>query len=109
MYTILVLNTISRIIIITTTTDLPAENRGHSRRDYAHGQRIDSRGKGIALLSFDGGPFGGLSSLYVLKRFMERLAEIQGLPQAPKPCEFFDMITGLGVGGQVNTPSSLSG
>lgn len=75
----------------------------------AHDQYVNSIGKGLALLSFDGGPFGGLSSLLVLKCFMERVAHIQRLTHPPKPCEFFDMIGGAGVGGQVHTLSSLSG
>lgn len=75
--------------------------------NYAHGRHEHSTGKGLALLSFDGGPRGGLSKLLVLKHFMERVAEMQGLQNAPKPCEFFDMISGAGIGGQVDYFASL--
>lgn len=77
--------------------------------DYAHGQYVSSTGKGLALLALDGGPVDGLGSLYVLKRFMGKIAEMQGLPQPPKPCEFFDMISGAGVGGQVHTSFPVLG
>ncbi|KAK5952743.1 hypothetical protein OHC33_006336 [Knufia fluminis] len=56
-------------------------------------------GKGLALLVFDGGIVGGLSDLYMLKHFMGRVARIAHLHHTPKPCEFFDMISGASVGG----------
>jgi len=64
----------------------------------AHNARA---GKGLALLAFDGGVVGGLSDLYVLKRFMHKVAQAGGLHEPPKPCEFFDMISGTSIGGQV--------
>jgi len=72
-------------------------NRSHLEND-------DRSGKGLALLSFDGGLDGGLGSLYMLKSFMERVRQAQGLEHAPKPCEFFDIIGGAGIGGYVETP-----
>lgn len=76
---------------------------------HPHEEYGRSTGKGLALLTFDGGVCGGLSKLLVLKRFMERVADIQGLRTVPKPCEFFDMISGAGVGGQVACFAHLLG
>ena len=58
-------------------------------------------GKGLALLSFDGGLGGGLSSLYMLEHFMKRVGQAQRLKYTPKPYEFFDIIGGTGTGGYV--------
>lgn len=76
--------------------------------DYAHEDYGKSTGKGLALLSFDGSVYG-LTSLLVLKHFMERVAKLQGLRNVPKPCEFFDMISGAGFGGQVKCLVCLLG
>lgn len=59
----------------------------------------DPSGKGFALLVFDGGIVGGLSDLYILKNFMEKVAQAGSLRDVPKPCEFFDMISGTSIGG----------
>lgn len=72
-------------------------NRGHL-------EKKSRSGKGLALLSFDGGLDGGLGGLYILKHFMERVGQAQGLECAPKPNEFFDMIGGAGIGGYVGIP-----
>ena len=58
-------------------------------------------GRGLNLLSLDGGGIRGLSSLQVLKNLLERVAREQGLSEAPKPCEFFDMIGGTSTGGLI--------
>lgn len=51
--------------------------------------------KKLSLLSLDGGGIRGLSSLYILKRVMEAIN-----PDCPpKPCEYFDMMGGVGSGG----------
>lgn len=56
-------------------------------------------GRGLNLLCLDGGGIRGLSSLQILKTLLERVARERGLPQPPKPCEFFDMIGGTSTGG----------
>ncbi|KAF4470198.1 kinesin [Fusarium albosuccineum] len=55
----------------------------------------------LSLLSLDGGGLWGLSTLYVLRRIMDRLniqREIAGKPHQ-KPCQVFDLIGGTGTGG----------
>lgn len=54
-------------------------------------------GKGLALLSLDGGGIRGLSSLYILQRLMEQLDP----ENPPKPCECFDLIGGTSTGGLI--------
>ncbi|KAL3481009.1 FabD/lysophospholipase-like protein [Aspergillus californicus] len=58
-------------------------------------------GQGLALLSLDGGGVRGLSSLYILKDLLERIAEEKGLSEIPKPCDYFDMIGGTSTGGLI--------
>ncbi|GLA55428.1 hypothetical protein AnigIFM63604_002076 [Aspergillus niger] len=58
-------------------------------------------GRGIALLSLDGGGVRGLSSLHILKHLMERIKDEKGLAEEPKPCEYFDMIGGTSTGGLI--------
>jgi len=58
-------------------------------------------GRGLNLLSLDGGGIRGLSSLQVLKNILEKTAQEQGLQAPPKPCEFFDMIGGTSTGGLI--------
>lgn len=56
---------------------------------------------GLCLLSLDGGGVRGLSTLYILKRIMDRLnleRKKEGLPSV-KPCEVFDLIGGTSTGG----------
>jgi len=69
----------------------------------SHHEDYGRSGKGLALLSFDGGLDGGLSSLYMLKHFMGRVGQAQGLEHTPEPYEFFDIIGGVGIGGYVGT------
>ncbi len=52
-------------------------------------------GKGLALLSLDGGGVRGLSSLYILQNLMEQLDP----DNPPKPCDHFDLIGGTSTGG----------
>jgi patatin-like phospholipase/acyl hydrolase len=54
-------------------------------------------GKGLALLSLDGGGIRGLSSLYVLQRLMEQLNP----ENPPRPCDCFDLIGGTSTGGLI--------
>ncbi|KAG8754097.1 hypothetical protein FRC11_006868 [Ceratobasidium sp. 423] len=56
-------------------------------------------GSGLNLLSLDGGGITGLSSLLIVKGIMTRLQAKDQLPNMPKPCEYFDMISGTGTGG----------
>lgn len=56
-------------------------------------------GRGLTLLSLDGGGVRGLSSLHILKHLMERIKDEKGLAEEPKPCEYFDMIGGTSTGG----------
>ncbi|KAF2177077.1 phospholipase [Zopfia rhizophila CBS 207.26] len=58
-------------------------------------------GRGLNLLSLDGGGIRGLSSLQILKTILERVAREQGLQAPPKPCDFFDMIGGTSTGGLI--------
>jgi predicted acylesterase/phospholipase RssA len=58
-------------------------------------------GKGLNLLSLDGGGIRGLSSLQILKQLLEGVAREQDLDEPPKPCEFFDMIGGTSTGGLI--------
>lgn len=57
---------------------------------------------GLCLLSLDGGGVRGLSTLYILKRIMDRLNHERkttaNLPPV-KPCEVFDLIGGTSTGG----------
>jgi patatin-like phospholipase/acyl hydrolase len=60
----------------------------------------------LCLLSLDHGGVRGLSTLYILKRLMDRLnherqkAELSHI----KPCDLFDLIGGTSTGGCVELP-----
>lgn len=58
-------------------------------------------GRGLNLLSLDGGGIRGISSLQVLKNILEKVADEQGLSKPPKPCDFFNMIGGTSTGGLI--------
>jgi patatin-like phospholipase/acyl hydrolase len=47
----------------------------------------------------DGGGVKGLTSLLVLERIFESIKNQGGLPEVPKPCEYFDLIGGTSTGG----------
>lgn len=55
--------------------------------------------RNLRLLSLDGGGVRGLSSLYILKNILEKVAG-PGQP-IPKPCDYFDMIGGTSTGGLI--------
>ncbi|KAI8943983.1 acyl transferase/acyl hydrolase/lysophospholipase [Xylaria longipes] len=55
------------------------------------------QGKGLCLLSLDGGGIRGLSSLYLLKKLMETVSS----QNPPKSCQYFDMIGGTSTGGLI--------
>lgn len=59
---------------------------------------------GLCLLSLDGGGVRGLSTLYILKSLMSKLAHERygnaaGTHPTVKPCEVFDLIGGTSTGG----------
>ncbi|CAE6414317.1 unnamed protein product [Rhizoctonia solani] len=56
-------------------------------------------GTGLRLLSFDGGGFRGLSSLYILKEIMQRIRRERQDNIEPWQC--FDMIGGTSMGGLI--------
>ena len=58
-------------------------------------------GRGLALLSLDGGGIRGLSSLIILKQVLENVAIENDWDEAPKPCDYFNMICGTSTGGLI--------
>ncbi|KAH6893795.1 acyl transferase/acyl hydrolase/lysophospholipase [Coprinopsis sp. MPI-PUGE-AT-0042] len=54
----------------------------------------------LRLLSLDGGGVRGVSSLRILKKIMEEVAQVEG-KKFVKPCEYFDMIAGTSTGGLI--------
>ncbi|KAL5635602.1 hypothetical protein ACGC1H_004415 [Rhizoctonia solani] len=57
--------------------------------------------RGLRLLSLDGGGIRGLSSLLILKEIMGRIKRDEGLPEIPRPCDYFDLIGGTSTGGLI--------
>ncbi|KAK0469967.1 acyl transferase/acyl hydrolase/lysophospholipase [Desarmillaria tabescens] len=55
----------------------------------------------LSLLSLDGGGIRGVSEPLILDEIMKRIQTHQGLPDTPKPCEYFDLIGGTGTGGLI--------
>ncbi|KAG5334226.1 hypothetical protein C0989_003877 [Termitomyces sp. Mn162] len=49
----------------------------------------------------DGGGIRGISELLILEEIMNRIKAENGLKEAPKPCEYFDVIGGTGTGGLI--------
>jgi patatin-like phospholipase/acyl hydrolase len=58
-------------------------------------------GRGLRLLSLDGGGIKGLSELLILQDIMLKLQEELGLTEVPRPAQFFDLIGGTSTGGLV--------
>ncbi|KAG6867448.1 hypothetical protein C0995_004918 [Termitomyces sp. Mi166 len=56
---------------------------------------------GLRLLSLDDGGVRGLSELFILKEIMHRLKHLEGAESLPKPCDYFDIIGGVGTGGVI--------
>ncbi|KAG7094147.1 hypothetical protein E1B28_007759 [Marasmius oreades] len=54
----------------------------------------------LRLLSLDGGGVRGVSSLRILKRIMEKVAEIENKPDI-QPWQYFDMMAGTSTGGLI--------
>ncbi|KAH0580488.1 hypothetical protein H2248_001987 [Termitomyces sp. 'cryptogamus'] len=57
--------------------------------------------EGLRLLALDGGGIRGISELLILEEIMNRIKAENGLKEAPKPCEYFDVIGGTGTGGLI--------
>ncbi|KAI0108254.1 FabD/lysophospholipase-like protein [Daldinia grandis] len=53
----------------------------------------------LRILSLDGGGIRGISSILILQEVMENIRQIEGLQEAPRPCEYFDFIGGTSTGG----------
>jgi patatin-like phospholipase/acyl hydrolase len=53
------------------------------------------------ILSLDGGGVRGLSSLMILREIMEDIGQGNGVDEPPKPCEYFDLVGGTGMGGLI--------
>lgn len=49
-----------------------------------------------------------LSSLNVVRESMDRLKLVKNLPEAPRPCDEFDLMSGTGMGACVLTPDDQS-
>ncbi|KAF8609875.1 FabD/lysophospholipase-like protein [Ceratobasidium sp. AG-I] len=49
----------------------------------------------------DGGGIQGLAALVTLREFMRRIQAKLGLSTTPRPCEYFDLMAGTGIGGLV--------
>ncbi|KAG9121121.1 hypothetical protein FRC07_003053, partial [Ceratobasidium sp. 392] len=56
----------------------------------------------VRLLSIDGGGIQGLAALVIIQELMIRIyGELPSLSSAPRPCEYFDLIVGTGIGGLI--------
>ncbi|KAI1740702.1 acyl transferase/acyl hydrolase/lysophospholipase [Xylaria scruposa] len=53
----------------------------------------------LRILSLDGGGIRGLSSLIILEEIMRKVVEAEKLPDAVRPCDYFDLIGGTSTGG----------
>ncbi|KAJ7819663.1 hypothetical protein B0H13DRAFT_2292150 [Mycena leptocephala] len=56
---------------------------------------------GLRLLSLDGGGIRGLSMLIILEDLMWKLKVAEDLPDVPRPCNYFDLISGTSTGGLI--------
>ncbi|KAG5720181.1 Nephrocystin-3 [Termitomyces sp. T112] len=61
----------------------------------------DQNQRGLRLLAFDDGGIRGLSGLYILQEIMFRLMHLENSQSMPKPCDYFDIIGGVGTGGVI--------
>lgn len=74
----------------------------HSNGEQPRSNIMAMPGKGIALLCLDCDFSTCHETLEILKQFAKSIADIQGLVTPLKPCDFFDMICGCGLGGSVS-------
>jgi Patatin-like phospholipase len=77
---------------------------------HYNGERNPLDDTGLCLLSLDGGGVRGLSTLYILKQLMvklayERYGNAASIYPPIKPCEVFDLIGGTSTGGYALSPS----
>jgi patatin-like phospholipase/acyl hydrolase len=61
------------------------------------------------VLTLDGGGVRGLSSLLILREIMENVGQARGLPETPKPSEYFDLIGSTSTGGLIAIMLGLLG
>ncbi|KAG6879103.1 hypothetical protein C0992_005186, partial [Termitomyces sp. T32_za158] len=59
------------------------------------------RPRGLRLLALDDGGTRGLSELLIIQELMNRINFIDKAAVAPKPCQYFDLIGGVGTGGLI--------
>ncbi|CAE6478157.1 unnamed protein product [Rhizoctonia solani] len=55
-------------------------------------------GKGLNILSIDGGGARGLSTLIIIEELMKRIQHHEKLESTPSPYQYFDLIAGTGTG-----------
>ena len=53
----------------------------------------------LAILVLDGGGLQAVSTLYTLRTVLQKIAEEKWTNNEPRPCDVFDVIAGIGVGG----------
>ena len=53
------------------------------------------------ILALDGGGVRGLSSLLILQKLMDEVADKKGDGKPALPCEYFDLICGTSTGGLI--------
>ncbi|KAH0591432.1 hypothetical protein H2248_001509 [Termitomyces sp. 'cryptogamus'] len=55
--------------------------------------------RGLRLLALDDGGIRGMSELVILEEIMYQLKHLEQAASMPKPCDYFDIISGVGTGG----------
>ncbi|KAG5736026.1 Nephrocystin-3 [Termitomyces sp. T112] len=55
--------------------------------------------RGLRLLALDDGGIRGLSELVIIEEILYRLKHLEHAASMPKPCDYFDIIGGVGTGG----------
>ncbi|KAG5650712.1 hypothetical protein H0H81_011293 [Sphagnurus paluster] len=68
---------------------------------------VDADQRGVRLLALDNGGILGLSELLILEEILHRIKINENLSDVPLPCEYFDLIGGVGTGGCVFDTISL--
>ncbi|KAG5351242.1 hypothetical protein C0989_007302 [Termitomyces sp. Mn162] len=57
--------------------------------------------RGLRLLALDDGGIRGMSELVIIEEIMYRLKHLKQATSLPKPCDYFDIIGGVGTGGVI--------
>jgi predicted acylesterase/phospholipase RssA len=98
--------------LATENTIVPL-NEGREKYKWQDAEDEDDPWSGRAILALDGGGIRGLASLFVLKKLMEEIANIEMIeakeggrsqarqPAEYRPCHYFDLIGGTSSGGLV--------